>query len=520
MVSTAWVIEQGRALGFDRVGVAPAEDALDLDRISAWLDRGYAGEMRYLHDKRRRGARNLLEARRSRAETLREAPTPVGAESKGARSDALSVICCALNYDTSHPRSTETPPDPERGWVSRYAWGDDYHTVIEEKLEALRKAIANELDKSDNPKEKAKKGTTSPACPEPRPAGRRDTGHRTPACPEPDAVGRRTAAFRCKLYVDTGPILERAYAARAGLGWQGKNTCLLDPELGSFFFLGLLVTNLALEPTAPQADGCGACTFCLDACPTNALVEPYVLDSRRCISYLTIELRGPIPEDLRAPMGRHVFGCDICQDVCPYNRRSFVSDLAVFQPGEFSTSVSAAETKIETRNAKLEKLPMLSPAAPAAGTIEAAQAALHEARSTLALLALSEAEGSPAPPGVGLHDSPAETQPFNPACPAPSGGAAPAAGSPATGHRTPATPSLFHPHLSWLASLTESDFREVFKDSAVRRTKHRGLLRNTLVAMGNSRNPRFRPLLERFAASNDTLLAEHARWALSQLSTP
>jgi epoxyqueuosine reductase len=414
MVSTAWVIEQGRALGFDRVGIAPVDDVPGLARFPEWLARGYAGEMRYLHDAKRRGARALWR-------------------------DAVSVICCALNYDTNRPRSTETPPDPDRGWVSRYAWGDDYHTLLEAKLEALRRTIADELRKNENGSGSVT-GTTPP-----------DTGHRTPV-----------TSFHCKLYVDTGPILERAYAARAGLGWQGKNTCLLDPELGSFFFLGLLVTNLELEPTAPQADGCGACTLCLDACPTNALVEPYLLDARRCISYLTIELRGPIPEDLRAPMGRHVFGCDICQDVCPYNRRSFVSDLAVFQPralaapdppllksgiSDLKSAQTATETKIEARNLKLDA-------------------------------------------------KPADRQ------------------LPVTSYQ-----SLFHPSLSWLASLSEADFREIFKNSAIKRAKYRGLLRNTLVAIGNSRNPRFRGLLERFAASPDELLAEHARWALAQLPT-
>ncbi|MCI0410155.1 MAG: tRNA epoxyqueuosine(34) reductase QueG [Acidobacteria bacterium] len=399
MLSTAWVIEQGRALGFDRVGVAPADEAFDLDRISAWLDRGYAGEMDYLKNPKRRDA----------------CPDKAGA--RALLPSARSVICCALVYDTSHPRSTETPPDPERGWVSRYAWGDDYHLVMEEKLEVLRDAIAAQLRKSESGEDKAEGGATSP-----------DTGHRTP-----------DTAFHCKLYVDTGPILERAYAARAGLGWQGKNTCLLDPELGSFFFLGLLVTNLALEPTAPQADGCGACTLCLDACPTNALVEPYVLDARRCISYLTIELRGPIPEDLRAPMGRHVFGCDICQDVCPYNRRAIVSDLAAFQPRRVAPTEPRGPITVQREN-----------------------------------------------------------------CPKPVA-------------RSPLHEPLFHPSLEWLAALSESDFREVFKDSALKRAKHRGLLRNTIVAMGNSRNPRFRPILESLASSSDALLADHARWALTQL---
>jgi len=329
-----------------------------------------------------------------------------------------SIICCALSYDTEHPRATETPPDPERGWVSRYAWGDDYHALVEEKLEALRIRLA------------AQAGDT----------------------------------FACKLYVDTGPILERAYAARAGLGWQGKNTCQLDPELGSFFFLGLLVTNLELEPTVPQADGCGACTLCLDACPTEALVEPYLLDARRCISYLTIELRGPIPEPLRAPMGRHLFGCDICQDVCPYNRKSFVSDLAVFQPRHLPTSAPAVETKIETR------LPQA-----------ASKAAESQPVTPAASLSRVTPGGTRGSARVTDHDS------------------------------------LFHPRLDWLASLTESDFKRLFANSAIKRAKYRGLLRNTIVALGNSRNPRFRPLLEHFANSKDSLLAEHARWALAQI---
>ncbi|MGH9788505.1 MAG: tRNA epoxyqueuosine(34) reductase QueG [Candidatus Acidiferrales bacterium] len=432
MLSTAWVIEQGRAVGFDRVGVAPTDDLPALARFPEWLDRGFAGEMNYLRNAKRRGARALLR-------------------------DAASVICCALVYDTAHPRSTETPPDPERGWVSRYAWGDDYHRVMQAKLEALRDAIAGAV---------AAKSSPTP-----------------PACPEPDAVGRRADGFQCKLYVDTGPILERAYAARAGLGWQGKNTCLLDPELGSFFFLGLLVTNLALEPTAPQADGCGACTLCLDACPTAALVEPYVLDSRRCISYLTIELRGPIPENLRAPMGRHLFGCDICQDVCPYNRRSVVSDLAAFQPRQLPP---AAPTPLKSEISNLRSPRAASPP-------------------------------HPSPAQLGTI---AETQPLTPAASlsrVTPGGTRDSAQDTGHGSRVTEHESLFHPSLSWLASLTESDFKRFFANSAVKRTKHRGLLRNTLVALGNSRNPRFRAILEEFAASNDDLLRDHARWALERL---
>jgi len=387
MVTSAWVVEQGRSVGFDKVGVAPAADLEELALFPAWLERGYAGALDYLRNPKRRDARRLLP-------------------------DARSVVCCALAYDTHHPRSTEVPLNPERGWISRYAWGDDYHAVLEEKLETLRARMAE----------------------------------------------RAGPGFQAKLYVDTGPVLERVYGKHAGLGWQAKNTCLIDPELGSYFFLGVLVTNLELSPGDPLPDGCGACTLCIEACPTGALVEPYVLDARRCISYLTIELRDSIPVELRQPMGRHVFGCDICQDVCPWNAKSLVTNLPPFQPRALPNHASAPK-------------PVPTP------------------------LALSEVEGRLSP-------------------------AAPAAETLATtvrGDSITEKDSFLHPRLEWLASLTEEEFREVFRRSPVKRARWRGLLRNTLVAMGNSGNARFRPLLETFAASDDTLLAEHARWALARM---
>ena len=195
---------------------------------------------------------------------------------------ARSVVAVALQYDTPYPYSTEAPGD---AWIARYAWGDDYHAVVRARLETLRAALLA-------------------------------------------AFGR----FESRAYVDTGPVAEKAYAVAAGLGAYGKNTCVLNQRLGSWFFLGVLVTDLDLASDAPVTDICGSCRACLDACPTQAFPEPYVLDARRCISYLTIEVKGSIDPLLRPSMGRHVFGCDICQDVCPWNRKRQVQGGASFEP--------------------------------------------------------------------------------------------------------------------------------------------------------------------------------------------
>jgi epoxyqueuosine reductase len=196
---------------------------------------------------------------------------------------ARSVLSVALQYDTPHPYSVDAPRDG--GWVARYAWGDDYHDVVKARLDVVVDRLA-------------------------------------------EAVG----PLRARTYVDTGPIAERAYAAAAGIGAWGKNTCLLHPEHGSWFFLAEAVTDLDLEPDAPRSDMCGSCTACLDACPTQAFPAPYVLDATRCISYLTIEVKEGIPEGQREGIGRHVFGCDICQDVCPWNRKRRRSGEAPFEP--------------------------------------------------------------------------------------------------------------------------------------------------------------------------------------------
>jgi epoxyqueuosine reductase len=358
---TDWLIATAQSLGFDLCGVARAEDLTEPAHRGQWLARGYAGRMQYLHDARR-------------ADPARALP------------EARSVIACAINYNTAQPYSTEASAlaaaasgASSKAWLSRYAWGDDYHAVIGEKLYALVAAL------------QAKFG--------------------------PDN-------FSARAWVDTGPVSERVAARLAGLGWLAKNTCLINEELGSWLFLGVVLTSLELAPLASRANGdalltpppdlCGNCTLCLDACPTGALVEPYVLDARRCISYLTIELREAIPEEFRAAMGWQVFGCDICQDVCPWNRRAPATADPAFAPRE----------------------------------------------------------------------------------------------------------NLLAPELAWLLSLTEDDFRRIFQDSAVRRAKYRGLIRNACIAAGNTRgtNAPLQTRLAQLAASPDPLIAEHAQWALARLA--
>ena len=343
------VKQAAREAGFDLAGIAPVHDAPELNYFPEWIAAGHAGEMKYME------ARD--EAGRLKRASLRHA-VPW----------ARSVVVCAINYNTAQPYSTEVN-DSQRGWISRYAWGQDYHDAVMEKLRVVEHKLRQEYGEREVPE------------------------------------------LQTRCYVDTGPLVERVYAKYAGVGWIGKNTCILNQNLGSWLFLGVILTSLELEPDVPAPDRCGTCTRCIDACPTDALIAPYQLDANRCIAYLTIEKRGAIPEHIREGIGRHIFGCDICQDVCPWNRKAPVTNAPEFQARE----------------------------------------------------------------------------------------------------------GLVNPALDWLAEMTAEEFREKFRGSPVRRTKYSGLRRNAAIAIGNSGDVRFLPLLHRLSEDEDPVVAESARWAKEKL---
>ncbi len=211
-------------------------------------------------------------------------------------SGARSVIVLGTVYNTDRPYSTEVA-DPRAALISRYAWGDDYHDVLAGRMERL---IGWMREQSAEP-------------------------------------------FEARAYVDTGPVQERVFAQYAGLGWIGKNACLINEHLGSWLFLSEIITTLPLESDTPGLDRCGTCTLCIEACPTKAIVEPHVIDSTRCVSYLTIEERGAIPEALRDGVGNRVYGCDVCQDVCPFNQSPAVSTDPAWQPRSGLDGVTALE---------------------------------------------------------------------------------------------------------------------------------------------------------------------------------
>ena len=325
--------------GFELAGVAAALPADDSARYHQWAASGYAGEMRYLSDHRAQ---------------IRDDPRRLLAS-------ARSIICAGKLYHTPWPTTTEFD-EPARAWISRYAWGSDYHDELRRGLRQVETLLR-----------------------------------------------RRAGPFESRICVDTAPLLERSYARLAGLGWIGKNTCLINQPSGSWFFLGELLVSLDIAPDSPPPDRCGTCRRCIDACPTGAIV-PSGIDSTLCISYFTIELRAAIPLGHRAAIGPHVFGCDICQDVCPWNRRAPVTADPAFEPREFA------------------------------------------------------------------------------------------------------------PPLEKLAALSEPEFRALFRDTPITRARYAGFLRNVAVAMGNARLPQFRAPLEKLAASADSMVASHARWALSRLA--
>jgi epoxyqueuosine reductase len=283
VISADAIKAQAAGLGFDLCGIAPAAALPELTRLREWLDRGYAGEMLYLHKSAdvRADIRNFL-------------PT------------ARSVIVTGTMYYANAAEASGQPADAShspdrtlerRARIARYAWGEDYHIVLAERLEALV-------------------------------AWMRD---------------HHGAPFDGAIFVDKHHVQERVFAKHAGLGWIGKNTCVINPDVGSWIFLAGVAISLDLELDTPRADQCGACTLCLDACPTGALVDAYELDATRCISYLTIELPGAIPEAQRAAIGDHVFGCDICQDVCPWNLAPLATLDPAWQPRAGRASAAAVE---------------------------------------------------------------------------------------------------------------------------------------------------------------------------------
>jgi epoxyqueuosine reductase len=409
MLSSLTVKERALDLGFDLAGIAPIAVWKDLEFSRQWAEKDFNGEMRYLENPKRFDPHLILPS-------------------------AKSVICVGLVYNTSLPYSAATAP---RAWVSRYAWGQDYHEIMRAKLEQLRAAL------------------------------------------EELAPGVET-----RVFVDTGPVVERAFARFSGIGWMGKNTCIINQEKGSWFFLGVILTSLALAPDLPAPDRCGSCTACLEACPTEALVEPYVMNASRCISYFTIEIKGAIPVQFRPKIGANVFGCDICQDVCPWNREtspqlsvvSCQSQISSHQPSAISYQQSLSTQRQladehYVQKAAATKVPQFHP-------------------MTFAPIRPMLEEGS-ARKQMTTDNGPLTTD--------------------------TASSSLFNPPLDLLALVSEDDFRRIFAHSPIKRVKYRGWLRNLCVAMGNSGDERFVPWLEQAAQHSDPVVREHAAWALDRL---
>jgi epoxyqueuosine reductase len=280
---SARIRQKAAELGISKIGFARAESLTpDGERFFEWLERDHHGEMAWLE----------------REPEKRVDPRLIFPEAK-------SVISVAVNYYTPY----EHPNEISSGKISRYAWGDDYHDVVKEKLRGLLDWITVEY---------------------------------------PGASG--------KICVDTAPVMEKAWAERAGLGWIGKHSNLITTELGSWVFLGEILLNLELEYDEPMNDHCGSCTACIDACPTDAIVEPYVVNSNKCISYATIELRSDeVPDDIAENLNGWVYGCDICQDVCPWNRFEKPTDEDRFSPRLSETSLDLNVVELFTPETYAER---------------------------------------------------------------------------------------------------------------------------------------------------------------------
>ena len=355
------IVTLARELGFDLCRFARADAPEHATQFREWLDRGQGGELSYLA--------RTAEKRCDPQQVLPEAKTVIvlafnyfqGEPVRAAVSAADSV---AAGVSPANPPkiAADTAAPTSAGRIARYAWGDDYHQLIEKKLAVL------------------------------------------------DDFLRRYGGTQ-KCYVDTGPMLERDHAAAAGVGWHGKSTMLLNRQLGTWFFLAEILTTLEFAPDPPQKNYCGRCTRCIDACPTGAITAPHQVDARHCISYLTIELKGPIPVGLRPMIGDRIYGCDDCLDACPWNRFAKVS----------------RETAFAMRR----------------------EVAAMKLRDYL--------------------------------------------------------------------SLDAEKFRRLFRDSPVKRTKRRGLLRNVCVALGNVGTKDDLPALKKAAADAEPLIAEHAQWAIGRI---
>jgi len=336
---TEQIREEAKKLDFFKVGVSAARPLPEVQRFDRWVEQGMQGEMGYIE----------------RQADKRRDPTLV-------LQDARSLIVLAMNYDSGHSLND----DPLRGRISRYAWGDDYHALMKDRLRRLLGFI-QQLD--------------------------------------PVARGL--------CYVDTGPVMEKVWGAQSSLGWMGKHTNLITRKQGSWFFIGIILLNLELEYDVAEQDYCGTCSRCITACPTGAIIAPYVLDARLCISYLTIELRGSIPRELRPLIGNRIYGCDDCQEVCPWNRFAVSTPESAFQPG----------------------------------------------------------------------------------------------------------PGNLMPELAPLVDLTPEEFNRRFKNSAIRRARRDGFVRNVAVALGNSRLPEAVAPLGRALSDRSALVRGHAAWGLGQVAT-